>query len=388
MYRLMCAAVLATLGAVAAGPTSGTTSFVFDGNRMYAELVFLRPDGSTHRALAFVDMGSPAAVVRESLFRDLKIDQGQRLVFTIGGLRIQVPAANVVSEPRAPSSLGVELKVEGILPASVLKDYQVVIDYRRRMLTVAPPGTLTLRGTAVPFRMNETTGLLAIDVSVDGKSYPMTIDNGSAYTWVRQSAGRTWLATHPEWERGVGAVGASNMMMSGTSIETAGTLLRIPRIAAGRLVLSEVGAMAVGPGTIENVDLFDWYSQKNAGPVIGWIGANVLKAYLIAIDYPNRMMYWQKQDDPDTRDLDQVGLTIESDNGAFLVAGIATKNGRPTVEGIVPGDKLLRIGALDTAGATWGSIYSALHGRPGERRTLTIERDRRRLSVPATITAF
>jgi len=387
MYRLMCAAVLAFAGATAA-PHSGTAPFVFDGNRMYAELAFVRPDGSAHRALAFVDMGSPAVALRESLFKDLRLDQGQPLAFTIGGFRIQVPAADVVREPRAPSSLGGELSVEGILPARVLKDYQVVIDYRRRTLTVARPQTLSLRGIAVPFRMNEITGLLSIDASIDGSSYPMTIDNGSAYTWVRQNVGRTWLAAHPGWERGVGAVGPSNMMMSGTQIETAGTLLRIPRVMAGPLVLPEVGAMAVGPGTIENLDLFDWYSRKNAGPVVGWIGGNVLKAYRITIDYPKRVMYWQKQGDPDTHDLDQVGLTLASDRGEFLVAAVALKNGRPTVEGVLPGDRLMRIDTLDTVGATWGAIYAALHGRPGEGRALTIERKGRRLSVPAIVTAF
>ena len=58
-------------------------------------------------------------------------------------------------------------------------------------------------------------------------------------------------------------------MMSGTPIETAGTLLRIPPMTAGPLVPSDVGALAVGPGTIENLELFDWYSQKNAGPGAG-----------------------------------------------------------------------------------------------------------------------
>lgn len=193
MRRLLCAATLALVG-VAAAPPSGTTPFVFDGNRMYAKLAFLRPDGSAHRALAFVHMGSPAIALRASLFADLQLDQGQPLVFTIGGFRIQVPAADVVSEPRTPSSLGVELKVEAILPARVLKNYQV--------------------------------------------------------------------------------------------------------------------ALAVDPGTIENLDLFDWYSQKNAGPVVGWIGANVLKAYRITIDYPSRVMYWQQQGDPDTHDLDQVGPAL------------------------------------------------------------------------------
>src|SRR6516164_3368941 len=38
--------------------SAGTTKFVLDGNRIYARLSFSRPDGSTHKALAFVDMGS------------------------------------------------------------------------------------------------------------------------------------------------------------------------------------------------------------------------------------------------------------------------------------------------------------------------------------------
>ena len=39
--------------------SSGTTEFVLDGNRIYARLAFVLPDGSTRKALAFVDMGSP-----------------------------------------------------------------------------------------------------------------------------------------------------------------------------------------------------------------------------------------------------------------------------------------------------------------------------------------
>ena len=34
------------------GPSAGTAPFVLDGNRVYAVIDFLRPDGSTHRALA------------------------------------------------------------------------------------------------------------------------------------------------------------------------------------------------------------------------------------------------------------------------------------------------------------------------------------------------
>lgn len=386
MHRFLTGVVL-TLASVTT-PDHGVTRFVFDGNRMYAELGFFRPDGSTHRALAFVDMGSPEMVLRESLFKDLKLDEGRPLAFSAGALRIEMPAAQVVSEPRAPSSMGSDLKVEGILPASILKNYQVVIDYRRRTLELGRPGAFKPQGIAVPFRMNDKTGLITIDVSVDGTSYPITIDNGSAYTWVRQSAAGNWLTAHPDWERGVGAVGASNVMMSGDLTETSGTLLRVSRFSVGSLVLSNVGVLAAGPGKVEGLDLFDWYSQKNAGSVIGWIGGNVLKAFRITIDYPNHVMYWLKQREIETHDLDQVGLTLRSEHGAFFVAAVATKNGKPSVDGVMPGDKLVLVAGLETATATWGALFAALHGHPGELRTLTIERDGQRLVVRAPVTAF
>src|SRR5262249_36639460 len=161
-----------------------------------------------------------------------------------------------------------------------------------------------------------------------------------------------------------------------------------PRISLGSVVLSNAGALAAGPGTVEGLDLFDWYSQKNSGPVIGWIGGNVLKAFQITVDYSNRVMYWLKQRDLETHDLDQVGLTLQSKGGAFVVAAIATRNGKPTVESVMPGDTLVRVAGLETATATWGALFAALHGRPGELRTLTIDRDGQRLVVRAPVTAF
>jgi hypothetical protein len=158
----------------------------------------------------------------------------------------------------------------------------------------------------------------------------------------------------------------------------------------GSLTLTDVGALAAGssrsfPG---NLDLFDWYAQKNAVPVIGWIGGNVLKAFRLTIDYPNRVTYWLKQSDPDSHDLDQVGLTLRSEGTGYVVAAVATKNGKPTVEGVLPGDKLLRVGELEMGTATWGAIYNAMHGSAGDSRSLILDRNGNRLTVTATVTAF
>jgi hypothetical protein len=373
-----------------AAPSAGTTSFVLDGNRMYAELGFVRQDGSIHRALAYVDMGTPSMTINESLLNELHVNDQRPLMFRVGTLPVEVAADQVQSQRREPRSMGSELKVEGILAGSILQKYLVVIDYRKRRLTLAKSGTMKPRGLQIPFHINERTGLIAVDASIDGSRYAITIDNGSAYTWFRQSASKQWLTLHPAWNRGVGAVGPSNMMMSGDPTETAGILLRIPEIDIGSLVLRNVGVLAAGPGRspIPNLDLFDWYSQKNAVPVIGWIGGNVLKRFQLTVDYPNRMTYWLQQRNPEIDELDQVGLTLRAEGGEFFVAAVATKNSKPTVEGVLPGDKLLRVGDLETRSGTWGAIYDAMHGKPGDIRLLLLERGGKQFTIAARVTKF
>ncbi len=292
--------------------SSGTTPFVFDGNRMYAELSLIRPDGSTHRTLAFVDMGTPTVALTESLFKELQLDRRMPLMLKIGAMSVSVPASEVTSDSSKPHSMGSDLKVEAVLAASIMQKYEVMIDYKKLTLTFANPGTLKPEGIPVHFKTNLDTGLIAVDASVDGKAYAVAIDNGSAYTWFRQSTTEDWLTTHPGWERGLGAVGTSNMMMSGDGAEIDGILLRIPEISVGSLRLRQVGALGAGPsnGFAGNLDLFEWYSTKNAVPVIGWLGGNVLHHFRLTIDYPNHIMYWLQQSEPDVDDLHQVGLTL------------------------------------------------------------------------------
>jgi C-terminal processing protease CtpA/Prc len=82
------------------------------------------------------------------------------------------------------------------------------------------------------------------------------------------------------------------------------------------------------------------------------------------------------------------GLTLRNQGGAFFVTGIATQGGRPTVEGVEVGDKLVQIDGNKTRGASLGTIFSALHGKPGETRILTLERNGTEVAVQAPITAF
>jgi hypothetical protein len=350
-------------------------------------LAFIRPDGTLRKTLVFVDLGSPSTILSEALFKELQLDKKTPLTFKIGEMPVRIDPSAVTSDTWLPYSVGDNRRVEALLPAGVMQKYEVVIDYAHHTLTLAQPGTLKPKGAPLPIRVSENTGLIVVDISINGQAYPVTIDNGSAYTWFRRTTVQEWLAVHPNWQRGIGAVGASNMRMADDGIEAAGTLVRIPEIKLGPLSLRQIGALAIGPSS-SNWDFIDWYSQKNPIPVIGWLGGNVLKGFRVTIDYSNRMTYWVRQTELDPHDLDQVGLTLKHKGGKYFVAAIATQKGKPTVEGVQVGDKLLKIGGLDTDGATSGAIFSALHGQPGELRTLVLERDSRQFTVQAKVMVF
>jgi hypothetical protein len=64
------------------------------------------------------------------------------------------------------------------------------------------------------------------------------------------------------------------------------------------------------------------------------------------------------------------------------------ENGKATLEGVKPGDKLIQINQLEVKHATWGQIYDALHGMPGEMKSLLIERGGSRITLRVPVTAF
>jgi hypothetical protein len=337
--------------------------------------------------LAFVDLGSDSMAVSPALFKELDVNPKASVALRIGKVLVDIDPGTVVSDSWLPFTLGSNGTVEAVLPAGVMRGHQVVIDYAVHTLTLARPGMLKLQGVPVPFRVHDKTGLIAVNATVDGKSYPITIDNGSAYTWIRRTAAQEWLSRHPEWERGTGAVGQSNMRMADDGIEASGTILRIADLQIGDLLFRDVGALAIGPGNTK-ADFMDWYSKKNAMPVIGWIGGNVLCGFRISIDYPKRVSYWLSEANLDPHDLDQVGLTLMFKQRQCIVAAIASQHGKPTVEGVQVGDKLVQIDSLRTSTATRSAILAAMHGNVGEVRALLLERNGKAFVIRARITGF
>lgn len=396
----------ASLALQAPGPTVpavGTVPFILDDNRMFAEVAFVRPDGTLRHALAFVDLGTPAPVIVTGLDQELRVDRGEPLRLRLGQLeiRIEAPAVEVTAGIGRTGRDGrATMPVEAILPGSIMKDYEVIFDFARRTLTLGRPGTLPPDGDAVPCRVNERTGLVSVTAVVAGRSHAIAVDSGSAYSWIRADIAQEWIMAHPEWNRGTGAVGEANMQTRPGGAEARATVLRLPEIDLGPLRLRQIGVVGIAPEAPPfppapgeaaiSGNFFDWYSKKAPEPVIGWLGGNVLKGFRITIDFPHHMTYWKREADLDSHDLDQVGITLERPDGrdGYYVAGIATKNGHPTVDGVRVGDRLLQVGSIVVSGATRGAVFAALHGRPGQVRTLVVERNGRRLTVRAKIAGF
>jgi hypothetical protein len=369
--------------------TSVTVPFEMDHNRMFIEVEFILPDGTGRKARAWVDTGNEAVVLQEPLARELgfEVPAGKEEFVALPkspALRLSGVPLDTAKIPagalRGPR-LRPGLLVEAQLPANLFLPYHVILDYPAKTLTVAKPGVLKPRGAPVPCRVNPETGLFLVDAVLDGETVALGIDNGSSYTWVSDTLTKAWQGRHPEWPSGVGAVGAANFF--GFGFERLGVLMRLPEMGIGTLTARNAGVAGLPQG------MFDWYSKKSAGPVRGFIGANVLKGYRLELDFAGKMTYWEAGPAPDPNDLDIVGLNLRPEaDGGYTVAGVAVKDGEPSVEEVRPGDRLISVDGRDTAGLAMGAVVDSLRGAPGTEHTLILERKGERITVKAKTARF
>lgn len=386
--------------------TSGveTVPFILDAQRILMNVTFETQEGGSRKALVWFNMGMPAPVLTKALYRELGVDRGRGLTIRIGEITLEVAPETVVDGDGGVANPDFNQRfaphpVEAMLPAGLLRLFVVTLDYPSRTLSIARPGARKPDGVAAPFAFNTRSGLVAVDVAVDGRSYPMVIDAGSGYSWMRGGVLTQWLTAHPDWRRAQGAIGPSNYNMLDLAFEKEGTIARVPEMSIGAVTLKTVGVLGTGPvlgrfGDSLVGDLFWDNWQKSApGPVIGWLGANALKPFKLTIDFPNRMTYWQSRTKPDAHDLDQVGITLVRRSDAYFIGGIVRKANldtpdNATVEGAEIGDELIAVDGLSARGASMDQILSALHGARDARRRLVIEHGGSMKEIDARVTAF
>jgi hypothetical protein len=273
------------------------------------------------------------------------------------------------------------MRIDANLPATVLKRYQVVFDYPGNELTIAEPGSLAPRGARASAAIEPKTGIVQIDAVIDGENLSFALDNGASYSFISNGVFSRLRGKHPEWPVHSGALGCANIW-GWWPREDSWPLIRAPRIQWGPADLIDVGLVGVPK-------LAEWYSQKTARPVDGFLGANAFKAFRVEIDYADNAVYFEKGEKADPYDMDLVGIALRmEDDGGYRIIGVAKTDGKSDVEGVEPGDRLLQVEKIKTAGATMGAVVDALRGRPGDTRSLILERDGIRFSVKATVKRF
>lgn len=246
----------------------------------------------------------------------------------------------------------------------------------------------------MPIRVSEGTGLVGADAVIDGQSYPVVIDSGAGYSWWRGEVVRSLLARHPDWLRAEGAIGQSNQAMVDRAFEQEGTVIRAPVIALGTLQLRDVGLLGSGPakggvvGPLIGTLFWNAWGKGASGPVVGWLGGNVLSRYRLTIDYQNHVTYWKQAALPRTDELDSVGISLVHTPGGYHIGGLVHRDGVPPVVGFKPGDQLVAIDGQDATAMTRGTVLSVLQGRPGEHHRLTVRRGGRTVEADTVVSPY
>jgi len=382
---------------------SVTVPVTLDHNRMLVEAEIQQKDGRWRKAILWVDTGNPNFYLSEPLARDLGIE-----ISTAG------KTANENVNPEVPPPAGVRiggmrLDFEGVrskamfqphwlfstmhndanLPSTVLKRYQIIFDYPKRQLTIAQPGRLEPRGVRSSASVNSQTGIVQIDATIDGEKFSFALDNGASYSFASLEVVERFLKRHADWPRMTGTLGCANMWGWWPPEEQALPVMRFPEIFWGQTLLTEVGIVGVPKLGPNGPTLGAWYSQKASRPVDGFLGPNAFKAFRVEIDYAGGAVYFERGAEFDVHDMDIVGLTLQPQaDRSYRVIGVAQKDGKPAVNGVESGDKLLRVGNLNATGATMGTVVDALRGNPGDVRILLLERNGKTFKIEAKVARF
>jgi len=369
-------------------------------NRVVIDMYLSLPDGSTKRVRGWVDTGDPdiwmsrrvAGWMGLSLSCDGQICSGvpnQRVVsleVLIGGMKVFLSAMGKIKVPGGTSTLAPGMSAEIKLPSSILRNYDVLVNFPSREFSIGLPGSLNFKGVKSKMLVNASTGFIQIPSKIENKSYNLGLDVGSSISFLSEELFDKLATTHPDWPHMTGAVGPANMGEPGDD-EPKWKLMRVDRVQYGPLYLTDV-AVAEFPET------FSAFFQKDAGVAIaGLLGTNALMNYRIGLDYAHSTAYFDIGITFRFPDFDVVGLILRpEDDGRFTILGVADFEGKPSVpegdDGVQAADHLVAVDGVPVPDSTLGQVWSLLEGTPGQQRKLTIERAGKQLTVVAKVQHF
>jgi hypothetical protein len=392
---------------LAAGQKAVTVPAVIDHGRVIIEVEVQFPDGRSEHVRAWVDNGNPDLIIS----RRLAGMAGQGAIcewqtcgtnapagIVIGGMEIPfLPAKSAGAtfgfnrdHPDAPVFPGMDAEMN--IPSTVLRNYDVLIDFPGHKLTIGEPGTIVFHGESVKVAVG-ANGLIQVPGKIENKKYDLVLDLGSNISFLSSDLFEKFATAHADWPHMTGAVGAANTSgaagvgLWGDADEAQWKLMRLDRVQYGPLFLTNVPVAELPTNKLAS------FATLTSHPVAGLVGSEALLNYRVGLDYAHSLVYFDIGRLFNFPDFDVIGLVLRADDDrGFTVLGVADLEGKPSVpngpDGGQAGDRLVAVDGVPVKGATMGQVWMALGGTPGQERLLTLERRGRQFKVTANVQHF
>jgi predicted aspartyl protease len=384
--------------AFSAAPAAVTVPAVIDHNRVTIAVDVPMPDGSAQPVRAWVDTGSTDLVLSRRLAVSLGLDvtcnetdcsSPPPAKISIQGLAISLTEFKQAKIPLRPVSgaslIAAGMRAEISLPATILRHFDVMIDFPGHKFSIGPPGSIQFKGSSEKAIVNQENGLVQIPSKIEDRKYNLALDVGASISLLSSELFDKVATAHGDWPRMTGAVSSANMW--GAADEAKSQLMRIDRVQYGPLFLTDVPVVSTPKQTI------DFFEKRAGVATVGAIGSDVLLNYRVGFDYAHSMVYFDIGRLFNFPEFDVVGLILRpEDDGRFTILGVVnTEEDQVTphaTESLMAGDSLIAVEGIPVRGSTMGQVWSMLRGQPGQERDLTIERTGKQTSVVAHVRHF
>lgn len=371
--------------------TPVTVPAVIDHNRVIVDADISVPGGSAQNVHLWIDNGSADLEMSRHLATLLGLpvscdDHGCTSPpprdIAIGGMSIplsDLKEAHIPLKPvSAASVLAPGMNVEINLPATILRHYDVLVDFPGHKFTIGPPGSIHFQGSSAKTQINPDNGLIQIPAQIEKSKFNLALDLGSCISFLFPDLFEKLSAAHADWPQITGAVGPANMW--GAQDEATWKGMRVDRVQYGSLFLTDVAVAEFPKGWTD-------FFQKRAGiPTAGLLGSQVFLNYRVGLDYAHSTVYFDIGRLFKFPDFDVVGVVLHpEDDGRFTILGVADLEGKPSVDGVQPGDHLVAVDGIPVRGSTMGQVWAMLGGTPGQPRRLTLERGGKEITVVGNV---
>ncbi|HEX3542882.1 MAG TPA: hypothetical protein VHT31_00015, partial [Candidatus Acidoferrum sp.] len=350
-----------------------TVPLIVDHNRVVIEVSLPLADGSNQRVRAWVDNGNPVLYLsrRAATLMGLAVACGENECtapppreITISGIKIPLTALKEAKIPlksvSASAIVAPGMNVEINIPSTILRNYDVLINYPDHEFTIGPPGSVKFRGIKAKVTVNAESGLVQVPSLIENKKYNLALDLGSSISFLSGELFGKLAAAHRDWPHMTGAIGPANLW--GLEDEPKWKLMRVDRVQYGPLFLTHVVAAALPEAGLPEVGL-PFLEAKNRGGIssAGLLGSEALMNYRIGLDYAHSAVYFEIGRTFNFPDFDIVGLILRpEDDGRFTVLAIADYDGKASVTEVQAGDRLIAVDGIPVRGSTLGQVLLML----------------------------